>query len=78
MFLGCYEDVISSADKKCSGRSQCDIRIPDPDLDQVMPCYPDQKSYLEASYICVKGSLALVHVTPSCFEKPLKLSNKAR
>jgi hypothetical protein len=55
LFLGCSENVLSIADRKCSGRSQCDIRIPDTDLDKVTPCYPDQKSYLEASYTCVKG-----------------------
>jgi len=57
LFLGCSEDVISVADRKCSGRSECDIRIPDPELDTVTPCYPDQKSFLEASYTCVKGTL---------------------
>jgi Galactose binding lectin domain len=55
MFLGCSEDVISIVDMKCSGRSECDIRIPDADLEKVTPCYPDQKSYLETSYTCVKG-----------------------
>ena len=55
LFLGCSEDVISIADRKCSGRSECEIRISGPELDSVTPCYPDQKSYLEASYTCVKG-----------------------
>jgi hypothetical protein len=55
MFIGCSEDVMSIADRKCSGRSQCDIRIPDSDLDKVTPCYPDLTRYLEASYTCVKG-----------------------
>ena len=73
MFLGCSEDVIGLADKKCSGRSQCDIRIPDKDLDKVTPCYPDQKSFLEASYTCVKGAklafvkFVLMLVSTSCF-----------
>jgi len=56
LFLGCSEDVISIADRKCSGRSECEIRISGPELDSVTPCYPDQKSYLEASYTCVKGT----------------------
>jgi Galactose binding lectin domain len=55
LFLGCSEDVLSLVDKKCSGRSECDIRIPDADLDKVTPCYPDQKCYLEVSYRCVSG-----------------------
>jgi len=58
LFLGCSADVLSIIDRKCSGRSECDIRIPDPDLDTVTPCYPDQKCYLEASYTCVKGTLS--------------------
>ena len=55
LFLGCSENVLSIADKKCSGRSQCDFRISDPELDKVTPCYPDQLRFLEASYTCVKG-----------------------
>jgi Galactose binding lectin domain len=61
LFLGCSEDVLSIVDKKCSGRSECDIRIPDTDLDKVTPCYPDQKSYLEASYACVKGIVTIFY-----------------
>ena len=55
MFLGCSADVLTLVDRKCSGRSECDIRIPHQDLDSVTPCYPDQKSYLEASFTCVRG-----------------------
>jgi hypothetical protein len=56
LFLGCYADVLHILDKKCSGRSECDIRIPDPELDTLTPCYPDLTRYLEASYTCVKGT----------------------
>ena len=55
LFLGCSENVLSITDKKCSGRSQCDFRMSDPELDKVTPCYPDQLRFLEASYTCVKG-----------------------
>jgi len=55
LFLGCSEDVLSIMDRKCSGHTSCDVRIPDPVLDEIKPCYPDQTRYLEASYICVKG-----------------------
>ena len=57
LFLGCSRDVLSLMDSKCSGRSECEIDIPDPDLDQVKPCYQDLKSYLTASYSCVKGTV---------------------
>jgi len=55
-FLGCYEDVLSVLDRKCSGRSQCDVRA-DADLDHIKPCYPELERYLEVSYICVKGKM---------------------
>ena len=56
LFLGCSEDVLPLMDSKCSRRSECEIRIPDSDLDEVKPCYQDLKSYLTASYSCVKGT----------------------
>jgi len=55
LFLGCSENVLSIMDRKCSGRASCDVRIPDPILDEIKPCYPDQTRYLETSYTCVKG-----------------------
>jgi len=55
LFLGCSQDVLALLDWKCSGRSECEIHIPDPDLDQMKPCYQDLKSYLTASYSCVTG-----------------------
>jgi len=51
LFLGCSQDVLSLMD----GRSECEINIPDPDLDQMKPCYQDLKSYLTATYSCATG-----------------------
>ena len=62
LFLGCSHDVLPLMDSKCSGRSECEIHIPDSDLDEVKPCYQDLKSYLTASYSCVKGTALLVVV----------------
>jgi hypothetical protein len=56
LFIGCSADVLPLLDRKCSGRSECDVRIPDADLDTVTPCYPDLTRYLDASYTCVKGT----------------------
>jgi len=56
LFLGCYEDVLSVLDRKCSGRSHCDVRIPN-DLDRIKPCHPELERYLEVSYACVKGKM---------------------
>jgi len=54
LFLGCFKDVLSIMDRKCSGRSSCDVRVID-ELNDVKPCYPDLTRYLEYRYKCVKG-----------------------
>ena len=59
MFLGCSEDVLHVMDMKCSGRTSCDVRIPD-ELDDIKPCYPDLTRYLQYSYNCVKGRLTRI------------------
>jgi len=71
LFIGCSSDVLSLLDRKCSGRSECDVRIPDTDLDTVTPCYPDQKSFLEASYTCVKGSWFHLYSLVRCLTVPI-------
>jgi len=55
MFLGCFEDVLSLLDIKCSSKPACDVVVPNPDLDRITPCYEDLTRYLQASYTCVKG-----------------------
>ncbi len=53
--MGCYADVLTYFDGKCSGRSGCKVVIGS--LDAVaQPCPKDFKSYLEASYVCIKGN----------------------
>lgn len=54
-YLGCQSDVLDLMDARCSGRQSCQVRIPDPDLDQTKPCLEELKTYLEASYQCVHG-----------------------
>ena len=54
-YLGCSSDILDLADRKCSGKKTCEIRIPDGDLDKVNTCYKELKVYLEASYRCVRG-----------------------
>ena len=56
-YLGCYSDVMALADNKCSGKSQCEIRISDLELDATNPCYEGLKMYLEASYSCAAGKM---------------------
>jgi len=54
-FLGCSSNVLSLADRKCSGRQSCTISIPDKDFDSTRPCNKELKVYLEASYVCKRG-----------------------
>ena len=54
-YLGCYVDVIGHVHERCSGRRVCRVPIPDSILDLTIPCNDDLKSYLDASYSCVKS-----------------------
>lgn len=53
-YLGCQSNVIDLADDKCSGRRTCEISIPYTTFENTQPCL-ELKSYLEASYDCMKG-----------------------
>jgi len=54
-FIGCSSDVIDILDRHCSGRRECKLRIPDPDMDSTKPCLGDLTRYLEATYDCIPG-----------------------
>ena len=54
-FVGCSLDVLRKLDLRCSGRSSCDMPMPDPELFQLQPCPKDLTVYLEAEYTCIKG-----------------------
>jgi len=57
-YIGCFTDVISLVDSRCSGRKECEIRIPDPVLQQATACpLPSLLTYMEASYSCVEGKI---------------------
>ena len=72
-YYGCYADVLSIADRKCSGRHQCVIGLPDPDFERVTPCYEDSRKYLEIGYTCEKGQQHCIKhfstVTTPCYEE---------
>jgi hypothetical protein len=53
--LGCSADVLGYFDRICSGKSACDVIIPNPDLYSYRPCSALLTMYLEASYTCVSG-----------------------
>jgi Galactose binding lectin domain len=54
-YIGCYTDVLTAADRRCSGKRVCEIRVPDAEFESTRPCLKELKTYLEASYQCVPG-----------------------
>ena len=54
-FIGCHADVLPLIDRRCSGLPECEIRMPDAELDRTRPCLEELKTYFEASYQCHEG-----------------------
>ena len=54
-YLGCSVDVLAILDRRCSGKNQCDIRLPDGELANAKPCYEGLQMFLEAQYSCING-----------------------
>ena len=59
-YVGCQTDVLLSMDSRCSGRRNCNIRIPDEQFDRTRPCPKDLTRYLRASYKCIPGKGSLI------------------
>jgi len=55
-YLGCFEDVLPLVSERCAGRPDCEIRIPDPEMEKTNPCYRHMDKYLEVTYHCIKGT----------------------
>jgi len=53
--LGCYANVLSLLHTKCSGKKQCEVLVPDADLQQTNPCRKGLMLFLEVRYSCVEG-----------------------
>ena len=59
--IGCFTDVVSLVDGRCSGRQECEIRVPDLILQNATQCpLRTVAMYLEASYSCVEGKHAVI------------------
>ena len=56
-YFGCSVDVLDIVNSKCSGRKQCQIRIPDADLERTRTCLTGLQMFLEVSYKCLEGEL---------------------
>jgi len=54
-YLGCSADVLQKLDQKCSGKTDCKFRVYDILDENIQPCVPGLKLYLEASYKCIYG-----------------------
>lgn len=52
---GCYGDVMTLADARCSGRRRCDVAVPDQSFDSYSKCHKDLAKYLSVTFDCVKG-----------------------
>ena len=62
-FIGCYTDVLQMLDRRCTGRTSCDVDVIEPNFDDIRPCNVELKSYLQANYVCIAGATS--HVVAS-------------
>ena len=53
----CSSDVLTQMDALCSGRRECSVEIKDSTFPGYRPCHKDLKSYLEASFTCLQGTV---------------------
>jgi len=60
-YMGCFEDVLQLVSARCSAQSDCEIRIPDPEMEKTNPCYRHMAKYLEVTYHCIRGELIHRH-----------------
>ena len=59
-YFGCSANVLGFMDGKCSGRSECNVRVNDQELlRQESYCYEDLMKYLETDYTCVSGKYSI-------------------
>ena len=54
-YVGCSVDMLNHVDSMCSGRRSCKFTIPTETMKKRRPCPKDFSSYLDASYVCLKG-----------------------
>ena len=55
LITGCHSNVLAIADRICSGKHDCEIRVPDADMEKTRPCLQELKTFLEVGYTCVPG-----------------------
>ena len=52
-YIGCSTSVRSLIDRKCFGKTECEIRIAEISVENIRPCPPGLNVYLEVSYDCI-------------------------
>ncbi len=64
MGMGCFKDILQTADKWCSGKQSCVVENDRATMDKQLglPCPAELTSYIEISHDCIggKGRLAIL------------------
>ena len=62
--IGCFSDILQTADRWCSGKQSCTIDNEKSDMDKQLglPCPEELMSYIEIRHDCTRGNLF------SCFK----------
>ena len=58
-YMGCFEDVLPVVRERCSGRSDCQIRIPDTEMEKTNACYRNMFKYLVVTFRCITGRITI-------------------
>jgi len=75
--IGCHVDVQQLLAVQCSARRRCRVSVASLVPDNSQPCPADYRSYLEASYTCIKGN-SHSYVTPDFSGKSTALKHYMR
>lgn len=54
-YIGCSKNVLSLIDRKCFGKTECEIRVAEISVENIRPCPPGLNVYLEVSYDCINS-----------------------
>ena len=57
--LGCAKNQLHTLDQRCSGKRECAVQVPDPEMTAEIPCIEELSPYLEAQYKCQAGKYTL-------------------
>ena len=67
--IGCYRDELEPMHSKCSLERECQVSVPNKQLDSTNVCFSGLKLYLEALFSCFQGpQRRLIHTIS--FDQP--------